>query len=106
MQETFDAYKDVDLVISMRLHATIVASMHSIPVIMIPYGPKTLALAEILEITDSMIDIKHFEYGQFEQKFLYVCNNYHKMQGKIEAQYRKIHTNFLQKLDKIDIIEV
>lgn len=37
MQETFDAYKNVDLVISMRLHATILAAQNVKPVVMIPY---------------------------------------------------------------------
>lgn len=37
MQETFDMYKSVDLVISMRLHATILAAQNAKPVVMIPY---------------------------------------------------------------------
>lgn len=37
MEETYFEYSNIDAVISMRLHATILAARHGIPALMIPY---------------------------------------------------------------------
>lgn len=48
ISETHRAYKNLDLVISMRLHASILAAQNGLPILMLSYGPKTEALADIL----------------------------------------------------------
>lgn len=104
MDETFAEYEHIDVMISMRLHATIVAANRGIPVVMIPYGPKTLSLAEILGIEKTLIDTEKFSYEEFLKKFNYLYNNYENEQEKISALYREIHTKFLQKIEKTDIM--
>ena len=104
MQETYEAYKTIDAVISMRLHATILASQRGIPVLMIPYWPKTVSLAEILGLEKNMIDISDFHEAQFEDKFKYLYDNYKNLQEEISASYKEIHTKFLQKIEKTGII--
>lgn len=104
MEETFAEYENIDAMISMRLHATIVAANRGIPVVMIPYGPKTLSLAEILGIEKTLIDTEKFSCEEFLEKFNYLYDNYENEQAKISALYREIHTKFLQKIEKTDII--
>lgn len=104
MEETFAEYENIDVMISMRLHATIVAANRGIPVVMIPYGPKTLSLAEILGIKKTLIDTEKFSCEEFLEKFNYLYDNYENEQAKISALYREIHTKFLQKIEKTDII--
>lgn len=106
MQETLDAYNSLDMVISMRLHATILAAQFGIPAIMIPYGPKTVSIGEQLDILDLAIFPEHFSEELFLEKISYVQNNYEKMQAKITASYTQIHTNFLQKIQKSDILNI
>lgn len=45
MHETLQAYKSIDIMIAMRLHAMILSAQHGIPFISISYGPKTDLIA-------------------------------------------------------------
>lgn len=104
MEETFAEYENIDAMISMRLHATILASNRGIPVMMIPYGPKTFSLAEILGIEKTLVNTEKFSFEEFLEKFNYLYDNYEDEQAKISACYQEIHTKFLQKINKTDII--
>lgn len=105
LDESLRAYDEIDVMISMRLHATIMASQNGIPVLMIPYGPKTLSLASILAIP-TLIDPNKISQAYLGDQFSYLENNFSLLQDKISAKYEEIHTNFLQKIDKLDIIEI
>lgn len=104
MNETLDKYQEIDVMISMRLHATILAAQNNIPVMMIPYGPKTFSLSKILEIEPFMIAGENFSLESMLHKLSYLEHNFEKMQEKIHTKYRDIHQNFLQKLEKIDMM--
>ena len=51
-----------------------------------------------------MIAGEDFTLEGMLHKFSYLENNFEKMQEKIHSKYRDIHQNFLQKLEKIDMM--
>ncbi len=106
MQETLECYNYLDIVISMRLHSTILAAQFGIPAIMIPYWRKTISIGEQLWILEYAIFPENFSEEKFLEQISYVQNNYKKMQDEISANYSQIHTNFLQKINKTDILSV
>ncbi|MGP1583152.1 MAG: hypothetical protein ACTTH6_02920, partial [Candidatus Altimarinota bacterium] len=57
-----------------------------------------------LEIESFMIAGEDFTLEGMLHKFSYLENNFEKMQEKIHSKYHDIHQNFLQKLEKIDMM--
>lgn len=104
MEETLLAYQSIDAVIAMRLHSAILASMYALPMIIIPYGPKVYALSEMLGLSEHTIDTKNINSASLQQYFSVLCSNYQAIQAKIGASYEAIHTNFLKKIKKNDIL--
>lgn len=104
MEETMKMYEELDMVIAMRFHSVLLSAQHGIPVLIIPYGPKIQSLSQNLQWQDFVIDMNSFTSEQFQEKFLYIYNDFENMQEKISQRYREVHKNFLQKMNKIDII--
>jgi polysaccharide pyruvyl transferase WcaK-like protein len=100
LNETLEAYKSLSYVVGMRYHSAIIAAAHAVPVLMVPYGPKSLELIKILEIPD------HIESGFFthEEFFIHwdtLVENYDARKVALKEKYDTIHKELIKKLDDI-----
>ena len=105
MEETLHWYKDIDMMIGMRLHSIILAAQYAIPILPISYSPKTDAIIEMLGLSEYRIDSATLSEEDFFQVFDLQINNYTKEQYRISQNYQQIHTMFLQKIQKTAIFE-
>lgn len=104
LEATLDAYKMLDFVVAMRFHSVLLAAQHGIPMLVLPYGPKVVSLSQDLNITEHTIDTKRITSTHLGDLFLFLCNNYERLQAEIIASYTKMHKNCLQKWKNPDII--
>lgn len=104
LSETVKNYDEICLMISMRLHSTILSSQKNIPTIVIPYWPKNYEIVKILELQNNCIDLENLSFEILKEKFNYLYDNYDNEQEKISALYSKIHKKFLQKINESDIM--
>ncbi len=61
LAETLEAYKNIDLVIAMRLHSVILGMLHGIPTLPILYGPKVASLAEEFDLKKYSLETNEIE---------------------------------------------
>ena len=71
LARTFAWYPHISLLVGMRLHSLILASVHGIPMIPISYSPKTDALLDSLGI-EGRIPAREFTFEAFVRAFLAV----------------------------------
>ncbi len=94
MEEPENAYKDLDLLVGMRMHSNIIAATSGVPFVAIAYEYKTKGIFEQLDSSEYVID-----FDEVTEKKLYAL---------IEKAYSKKHTlrrRMLAAIDRLQKIE-
>lgn len=100
LAETLEAYKTLSFLVGMRYHSGILAAAHSIPTIMVPYGPKSNELIKLLEIPEH-IESGFFTFEDFFQQWDSIVENAEARKIALKEKYDTIHSDLIKKLDDI-----
>lgn len=82
VNEALSSIINSKIIIAMRFHVVLLASIFGIPVIPINYCPKVGRLAEQLEISELILGIHDFD--KLEQKFDIIIKNYDDISSKLK----------------------
>ncbi len=100
LAESMEAYRSLSYMVGMRYHSGILAAAHGIPVLMVPYGPKSVELMRILEIPES-IESGYFTHEEFFLHWDSLVANYETRKFAIIQKYDTIHKELIKKLDEV-----
>lgn len=106
LTETLEAYKNIDVVVAMRLHSVILGMLHGIPTLPILYGPKVVSLVDKFDLRKYALETHEIDESLFFEKFSLLLNDYDFLQDKIVQNTTKMREKSLQKLEKMDMIGV
>ncbi len=101
VEEAFEAYQSLDLLIGMRMHANILASIVGVPFVSISYEHKTEGIAKQLGMSEYCIKcekVTRFTVGKLIQS---LYRNKHKLHQQLVDRVGRIRVNEMRKWVKI-----
>jgi polysaccharide pyruvyl transferase WcaK-like protein len=101
IQQTLDVYPFLHAVIGMRFHAGVLACIHEIPCIMISYGPKSLELAQELEIPHLVINPNELSFDIFQNMWHTCMDNYDREKRNMVSKHAFIRQNLIHSLESL-----
>lgn len=101
IQQTLDVYPFLYAVIGMRFHSGVLSCIHEIPFISISYGPKSLELAQELEIPHLIISPNELNFDIFQKIWHTLVDNYDREKRNMVSKHASIRQNLIQSLESV-----
>lgn len=102
LEETLEYYKHISVMISMRLHGTILAYKHCVPTLMIAYGPKSVSLSEILGLQQYTYLPGSLDASTLSEDIKGFLTHYSAHTHSVSQKYKNLHDALIQELDSIN----
>lgn len=101
IQQTLDVYPFLYAVVGMRFHSWVLACVHEIPFISISYGPKSLELAQELEIPHLVISPDDLNFDIFQNIWHTLIDNYEREKRNMVSKHASIRADLIYHLETI-----
>ena len=101
LEQTLKVYPSLYAVVGMRYHSAVLACIHSLPFIMVSYGPKTEELMNFLDNKGYTIPPEDLSVETFSKMWEDLERLYGSLEKNMTERYTTIHEETLQKLSTL-----